>query len=75
MSSLCVSGLKFEKSIVIFETNTFFIKVQFSVKIKILKSSTKNALFGCFGPQFRKTILILETGALEFVLLLSLVQT
>ena len=36
----------------------FFPDAKFLVKMKILKSRTKNALFGCFEQQFWTTILI-----------------
>ena len=42
--------------------------------MNILKSWTKNALFGWFGLQFQKTIVILQVSALEFVFLQSLAQ-
>ena len=47
---------------------------KFCATIRIPELGTKNALFGCFGQQFRKTIAIFATRALEFVLLQSLVQ-
>ena len=47
---------------------------KFCAKISILKFGTKNALFGCFGQQFRKTIAIFAVSVLEFALLQSLVQ-
>ena len=47
---------------------------KFCATIRILKIGTKNALFECIGQQFRKTIAIFATSALEFALLQSLVQ-
>ena len=44
---------------------------KFSAKIRILKFETKNALFGCFGQQFWKTIAIFEISSLKFALLQS----
>ena len=47
---------------------------RFRAKIRFFKFGTKNALLGCFGQQFRKTILIFKIGALRFALLQNLVQ-
>ena len=47
---------------------------KFGAKIKTLKLGTKNALIRSFEPQFWKTIVILNTSALEFVSLQSLVK-
>ena len=47
---------------------------KFRSKIRILKFGTKNALFGCFGQQFCKTIIIYEINSLEFALLQRLAQ-
>ena len=47
---------------------------KFHAKIRILKFGNKNALFGCFGQQFWKTIVIFEISTLEFSLLESFVQ-
>ena len=47
---------------------------KFRSKIRIFKFGTKNALFGCFGQQFQKTIVIFEISALQFTLLQSLMQ-
>ena len=47
---------------------------KFRTKIRITKFGTKNALFGCFGQQFRKTIVIHAISTLEFALVQSLVQ-
>ena len=41
---------------------------KFRTKIRILKFGIKNALFGCFRPQFWKTIVIFEINTLEFPL-------
>ena len=47
---------------------------KFSAITKILKFGTKNALFRCFGQQFRKTIVIFEISALKFALVQMLVK-
>ena len=47
---------------------------KFRTKFRILKFGTKNTLFGCFGQQFWKTIVIFENSTLEFDLLQSFVQ-
>ena len=44
-------------------------EAKFREKMKLLKSMTKNVLFGCFGQQFRKTIVIFEISAFQFALL------
>ena len=44
---------------------------KFRVKIRILISGNENTLFGCFGQQFWKTIVIFEISTLEFALLQS----
>ena len=48
MTYLSIFELEFEKGIFIFEINTrkIFLKAKFRVKTKILKSRTKNPLFG-----------------------------
>ena len=51
-----------------------YIIAKFRSKIRILKFGTKNALFGCFGQQFCKTIIIYEINSLEFALLQRLAQ-
>ena len=50
------------------------IIAKFRAKIRILEFGTRNALFGYFGQQFRKTIAIFAIIAREFALLQSLVQ-
>ena len=47
---------------------------KFRAKTRIPKFGTKKVLFGSFGQQFRKTIVLFATSALEFALLQSLVQ-
>ena len=47
---------------------------KFRAKIRILEFGTRNALFGCFGQQFRKTIAIFAILTLEFALLQNWVQ-
>ena len=47
---------------------------RFRPKIGFFKFETKNALLGCLGQQFRKTILISEIGAPRLALLQNLVQ-
>ena len=46
----------------------------FHAEIRIFKFGVKNALFGCFGQQFWKTIVIFEISTLEFALLQSFEQ-
>ena len=43
MPDYAIFGLEFENEIVIF--------AKFHAKMKLLKSWTKNALFGCFGQK------------------------
>ena len=47
---------------------------KFRAKTRIPKFGTKKVLFGSFGQQFRKTMVLFATSALEFALLQSLVQ-
>ena len=51
-----------------------YLIAKFLAKIRIVKFGTKNELFGCFGLQFQKTIVIFEITALQFALLQGLVQ-
>ena len=50
------------------------MSTKFYTKIRILKFGNKNALFGCFGQQLWKTIVIFEIRGLQFALWQSLVQ-
>ena len=45
-----------------------YLMAKFHGKIRIHKFGTKNALFGCFGQQFWKSITIFEISAIEFAL-------
>ena len=57
------------------QNSKIYLKLEkFREKLKIGKSRTKNALFGCFGQEFWKIIVIFEISTLGFVLLQSLVQ-
>ena len=51
-----------------------YLMAKFRAKIRIFKFGTKNALFGCFGQQFWKAVVIFEISTLQFPLLQSLVQ-
>ena len=51
-----------------------FLIAKFCARIRILKFGTKNALFECFGQQFRKIIVIFAVSVLEFASLQSLMQ-
>ena len=51
-----------------------FLIAKFCVRIRILKFGTKNALFECFGQQFRKIIAIFAVSILKFASLQSLMQ-
>ena len=53
--------------------NYCHIMGKFYAKIRIRKFRTKNALFGCFGQPFLKTIVIFEISTLQVALLQSLV--
>ena len=51
-----------------------YLIAKFGAKIRIVKFGNKNALFGCFGQKFWKTIVTFEIDGLQFALLQSLAQ-
>ena len=77
-SSIWVFGSECWKTIVIFiikiNPPSVCLIAKFRAKIRILEFGTRNALFGCFGQQFRKTIAIFAILTLEFALLQNSVQ-
>ena len=55
MLYLLIFVQEFEKGIVM------FLKAKFCAKMKILKSRTTDAFFGCFGRNFEKQLICLKS--------------